>query len=115
MGANCSHEKFEQLRDAIARQCAADEAYLNAHPIEKFIEYHENLIDQYSEYDIDSFDIDEFLEIRENVRIQRRDKRILYNELLNNVSLQLTKRELKELGLRDNEQWIKIYCKFFEK
>jgi len=61
----------------------------------------------------ESFDVNEFLEIRQQLKIQRRDKWILYDDLINDVSLQLTKRELKELGLRDNEQWIKIYCKYY--
>ena len=61
----------------------------------------------------ESFDIDEVCEIRQNLKIQKRDKRILYDDLMNNVPLQLSKRELKELGLRDNEEWIKIYCKYY--
>jgi len=59
----------------------------------------------------ESFDVNEFQEIHQQLKIQKRDKQILYDYLMYNYGNLLSKRELKELGLRDNEEWIKIWCK----
>jgi len=48
MGADCSHESFKQLREAIANQCGIGEAYWEAHPTIKFIEYHPKLVEEMS-------------------------------------------------------------------
>jgi len=70
MGADCSHESFEQLRKVIANQCGIGEAYWEAHPTIKFIEYHSKLVEEMSfkQRNKKPFNSDKYYEIKNNIQ-----------------------------------------------
>ena len=78
MGANCTTAKFEQLREAIANQCAIGEAYWDAHPTIKFIEYYPELVEEMSfkQRNKKSFNVDRYREIKNAVNTTKNIKKL---------------------------------------
>ena len=73
MGADCSHESFEQLREVIANQCGIGEAYWEAHPTIKFIEYHSKLVEEMSfkQRNKKPFNSDKYYDIKNNIEREK--------------------------------------------